>query len=209
MKRNQIAACIGAFGFMLTGSVAIGQTMPQTPDQPDYAAYEDWDTDANESIDNDEFYNGITNSNRMSEWDSDADGSLTDAELYEGSRNAWDTNQDGMLDENEWNTGMETYFAGYSEDAYGAFNDWDTNQDGILDTGEYNQGIGNTGYYDAWDADSDNMISDREFSQGLYRSYDADGSGYLESREYDKYRGTKRARPQGSEEDPGPPNDDY
>lgn len=209
MKCKQATLSIGTFALMLVSYNGFSQTTPatgnqgQVPDQQ-YSNYESWDADANEVIDDNEFYNGIMGTERMAEWDADADGSLTDREFYDGSRTIWDANDDNMLDEDEWNNGIATYYSEYDEEAYGGFNDWDGNQDGMIDSDEYNQGIANSGFYGNWDANSDNQIDPMEYSQGVYRSYDADGSGYIESGEYERWNNSKRLKPSRPDI-----NDDY
>jgi len=41
-----------------------------------------------------------------------------------------------------------------------------------------------TGYYDAWDSDSDGMLSDREFGTGMYADWDTDNNVQISSDEY-------------------------
>jgi hypothetical protein len=212
MKRNQFTFSMGTFLFMLVAGTGYGQQTPATPETQKPAmqnpaiqnnTYETWDADANDMIDDNEFYDGVMNSNSMSMWDADEDGSLSDTEIYDGSRSMWDANADGMLNETEWNDGITTYYSDYDSDSYGEFMDWDSNQDGMIDGMEYNDGIGRSGFYRNWDANNDSSVDPREFSQGIYRSYDADGSGYIEAGEYDKYQNTKKARP----DKPGDLND--
>lgn len=48
----------------------------------------------------------------------------------------------------------------------------------------FTTGFNEAGYYDAWDSDSDNMLSDREFATGMYADWDSDNDVQISSDEY-------------------------
>jgi hypothetical protein len=59
---------------------------------------------------------------------------------------------------------------------------WDTNGDGIGQD-EFNTGYGESGVYDRWDADASGDISEDEFSQGIFNSYDENEDGTWDENE--------------------------
>lgn len=102
-------------------------------------AFDDWDDDADELVDQDEFSNTFSDAGYYDEWDAD--------------------NSD-FIDEDEWQTGVTNNFDGYDYDAYGDFNDWDTNSDELLDEDELV--IGN---FTVWDTDKDGNIEVAEYEE--------------------------------------------
>lgn len=62
----------------------------------------------------------------------------------------WDMDGDGMLNQDEWNTGWNES---------GVFNDWDGDGDGMLTSDEFN-----TGVYGGYDRDGDGMLNDEEYT---------------------------------------------
>lgn len=65
----------------------------------------------------------------------------------------WDTDGDGMVNEEEFTEGWGTTFG--EEDPYSA---WDEDGDGMLSEEEFNAGV-----YDSYDADDSGMIEEPEF----------------------------------------------
>jgi hypothetical protein len=72
----------------------------------DYYQYEDWDRDADEVIDDEEFYEGITATGYYTDWDLNADETVTNEEMLQGFYRIWDTNGDKRIDQEEWEANM-------------------------------------------------------------------------------------------------------
>ena len=102
----------------------------------DYAAYETWDADNNELIDENEF-----------------NTTFGEANYYA----AWDTDGDGIVDETEWDTGITTYYPAYTG---GDYVSWDLNQDNMLDQDEFTVGT-----YQLWDTNGDGTIEVVEYNE--------------------------------------------
>ena len=120
-------------------------------------------------------------------------------EVGEGDFNEWDTNQDQMWDDNEFETVANDagFYNDWDADANGVFSEeevdegifstYDENGDGFLDDEEYS--AWNTAWggeyeeeFGTWDADGDNMLGENEFFEGtnetnLYEGWDEDGDG--------------------------------
>ena len=60
------------------------------------------------------------------------------------------------------------------------FNEWDADRNQMLSEDEFNRGA-----YGTWDANDDNVLDENEYYGGLFDAWDADQSGYVEEAEYD------------------------
>lgn len=115
-------------------------------------------------------------------WNGNGDGVLDEGEFYGGLYDTWDVNDDGQVDESEWNTAGSDFNLGNQ-----TWSEWDTGGDGALDTGEFRSGLADSGWYCAWDADHDNTLSQREYSDGLFGLWDKNGDRELDESEYRAY----------------------
>lgn len=106
--------------------------------------------------------------------------------------NAWDTDDDRLLDEREWKEGWNTYLTD-EEYEEALFDEWDIDGDGNLGEGEFREGIfnyydadgdvfwneeefnefGTSYYYGAWDLNNNDEITEKEF-QEAWNTYMAD-----------------------------------
>lgn len=122
---------LSIFAFLLFGFFSC--------DTDDYTAYETWDADANEWIDEDEFAT-----------------TYGEADYY----SAWDTDGDGIVDEVEWEAGISTYYPAYDVAAYGDYDAWDVDDDAALAEDEFT-----TATYNLWDTDKDGRIEVAEYNE--------------------------------------------
>lgn len=104
---------------------------------PSEYAYDSWNLDSNDYLDNDEF-----------------ETAWTDIGYYDD----WDLDNDSYLTEDEWNTGVGEYFGAYDTADYGVFDDWDTNADGMLDNDEFGVGL-----YGVVDQNDNDLIEENEY----------------------------------------------
>ena len=143
------------------------------------------------------------------EWDVDRDGNLEDAEFsqriaerdYYGD---WDQNEDGVINENEFEAGVFYSYAGdndvidnteFSEasgawyadaDDAGTFGDWDANDDDMIDSNEFEEGIATYPVYGDWDVDGDDRLTDDEYADGVYDVWDLDNDGNVNQVEFER-----------------------
>ncbi|MGK7397431.1 MAG: hypothetical protein ACNS62_22835 [Candidatus Cyclobacteriaceae bacterium M3_2C_046] len=110
--------------------------------EPEGYYYEDWDADADELIDEDEFGTAYT-----------------DVGYYE----TWDLDNDGILDQEEWEEGIGTYYDAYNYDAFGTFEDWDLDNDGLISDEEFTDGN-----FTFWDTDGDGFVDVAEYEEWYY-----------------------------------------
>ena len=64
------------------------------------------------------------------------------------------------------------------------FSYWDKNGNGRLDPDEVSALIDQTGLYKDWDANHDGLVDSREYAAGLFRLYDANGDGVIDRGEW-------------------------
>lgn len=80
--------------------------------------------------------------------------------LAAGQFSPLDTNQNGVLDQNEFEAALE------DGNTFSAF---DNNNDGVISEDEYNQGVKNDDWFAAWDADKDGFLEPGEFDPRFAR----------------------------------------
>ncbi|MBN1240647.1 MAG: hypothetical protein JXB36_19245 [Gammaproteobacteria bacterium] len=66
--------------------------------------------------------------------------------------------------------------------AQDAWEEWDADGDGI-GVDEWNEGFGERGVFDDWDADRDGLLSEDEFNEGVFDSYDQNDNETIEESE--------------------------
>jgi len=108
----------------------------------------------------------------------------SDLSLYD----TWDSDRNGMLDENEFDLGASEW-PGDSD--LGDFAAWDTDRSGSLSEEEFYGGA-----YNVWDVDNDGMLSEAEFDVGAdasslggadiggFADWDVDDNGVLDDEEF-------------------------
>jgi hypothetical protein len=142
--------------------------------------FNEWDANADQQWDRDEFNNRINDAGMYNDWDTDNDGLFSNEEANQGIFNSWDGDEDGFLSSEEYNAGN----AAWEEDFGNNFDTWDANDDDMLDMNEYNTGFSESGVFNDWDTDNDGMYSSDEFNEGLYNTWDTNDDGFLNSDEY-------------------------
>ena len=103
-------------------------------------SYKDWNTDGNNVLDKEEFYQG----------------------LYQ----VWDKNKDGNIAEDEFTDGANNFFADYNFEEFGQYADWDTDNSGDVSVAEFREGMKSTVDSEPtaqellviWDTDNDPAI---------------------------------------------------
>ncbi len=103
-------------------------------------SYKDWNTDGNNVLDKEEFYQG----------------------LYQ----VWDKNKDGNIAEDEFTDGANNFFADYNFKEFGQYADWDADGSGDVSVAEFREGMKSTVDSDPtaqdllviWDTDNDPAI---------------------------------------------------
>jgi len=85
----------------------------------------------------DEFEDAMSEAGEVADWDTNNDGVLDSNEFYVVNYRIWDADHDGMISMEEWNNGIDSYIPSENRDAIGNFNKLDTNNNDSLDINEY------------------------------------------------------------------------
>lgn len=113
------------------------------------------------------------------------------ADLSKAELGDWDADGDGVLEREEFMRG----FGGT-----GVYGEWDSDGGGWLVDEELNKGLGDAVVYDnatsrIWDLDDGNTeIDEATFGNRYFDSYDEDGSGTLEGKEWQRFERDARER---------------
>lgn len=113
--------------------------------QPTERTFEDWDLDGDSQVNQDEF---------------------NDSWTTQGYWNLYDRDNDGIIDEEEWNKGLDEYYDRFDRDQLGNYRDYDLNNDGWLDEEELAESS-----FVIWDTDGDGRIDSSEFRERSFQTY--------------------------------------
>lgn len=127
----------------------------------------EWDTDADQVIDREEFDAGARGAGVYGTWDADRSGMLDRDEFYGGMYGAWDTNDDLAVDTQEFGSAG----LGWFDREYGDVDAWDTNADGVIGEDEFGSVAYDSGVYEDWGG-SEQGLQEDDFYEGLYGAAD-------------------------------------
>jgi Ca2+-binding EF-hand superfamily protein len=131
----------------------------------------------------DALYSDFASANYFENLDTNNDNLLDENEYSTSLFNSWDTNNDGILRDNEWSTAVNDF--GFDNNNAWAWSSWDANNDNRITEAEFKSGMGNTDMFASWDKNNDNMLDEREYAEGLVVIWtDADDDGVLDENEY-------------------------
>jgi hypothetical protein len=94
---------------------------------------------------------------------------------------SWDHDQDGVVDNFEWDSG-------FAES--GLFEVWDRDSSRYIDRSEWITGpvdwyVEHVGYWYDWDWDDDQRLDRREFGNALFQAWDDDENARIDSDEFE------------------------
>ena len=122
-----------------------------------------------------------------SNWDSNSDGNLDDNEFYDTSYGWVDSDNDELINEEEWDEGFNNLFGDYGTEE--DFTEYDVNNDGSLDEDEWFQGWGDSDWFNDFDANDDSYVDNNEWETGLFDNWDENDDGSWNEDEYNAYSG--------------------
>lgn len=130
--------------------------------------YTDWDNDGNLELTDKEFAEGFAETGTYDAWDRDETAGLSEGEFATGVFSRWDRDNDLQITEEEYAVGSEQW---YGADYATPFADYDTDDSGYIDTTEFGENW-DSDYYAEWDADTDGLLTEDEYTTGLYETAD-------------------------------------
>lgn len=151
--------------------------------EPVDLTYSDWDKDGNGLISRSEFI-GVFREHYYDDWNNKDNKYLDDEDFFHISFVMWDTDDDSLLSENEWIDGFEYYYEGY------AANDFiikDLDNDGMIEQDEFVDVLDDTDFFEAWDFDADQHLTELEIARGVFNNWDKDDSNFIDPKEYDGF----------------------
>lgn len=111
-------------------------------------------------------------------WDTNQDKLIDQEEFGRAMFDRVDTNRDGRLDQSE----IYTITGGYP--AFGTWESWDLNRDMRVDRDEFRTwNIGAGGMFTMWDTNRDMYLDHREMARGVFDTWDVNRNGVLEAAE--------------------------
>ncbi len=115
------------------------------------------------------FNEGFSQTGYYEAWDQNDDDMLDQDEFTTGIYADWDADNDNILTEDEFTTGAERWGVTDTD-----FSTLDADGDGEVVYSEFNENWDNDAVYSTWDGDDDGLLNNDEFSTGLYDSADLD-----------------------------------
>ena len=149
-----------------------------------FTACDDDDEDEVEVFDKERFFSDFNRSNLFEDADTDRDNFFNENEFNMNFFNTFDTNDNGMIDQNELNMATNDFrlnTAGMN------FTTLDTNADGNLDMNEFQPGFMTNNFFTTFDANTDARIAEREFTDGVFDRLDRDGDGMFSENEFNTF----------------------
>ncbi|WP_373056834.1 hypothetical protein [Zunongwangia sp. H14] len=140
-----------------------------------------YDHDNDSMWNGDEFKNAYTEN--FSNWDEDNDDLLDGREFFGSTFRYTDLNDDGKIDEDEWNQDNRNLYRNYAGEE--DFNKFDANADGSIDEEEWTDGFLNSDWFDSYDIDRDGYMNPDELNEGIFEDWDSNGDGFLNEDEYE------------------------
>lgn len=137
-----------------------------------------------EILDNNDFKSSFTTSPYYKQWNANGDQVVDRTEFSRGFFQTVDKDGDGTLNNQEWQTAQEAYFASDEMADYQSFDTWDQNGDGQVASDEFAQVLDQTDYLAEWDQDGSGELEESEVAEGVFAMWDTDGNGVIESEEY-------------------------
>jgi hypothetical protein len=158
------------------------ETITVTMEDTGSASFADLDTDGDGTLDETEY--AAFYDYDYTAWDIDEDGVLDEDEFYTVNFANADTDDDDAISEEEWNIGYTTMYNPYIEDDFATL---DSDGDGILDSEEWGAGFADTDWFGVYDENTDTFIDDTELSTGFYNDWDTDDDGFIDEDEFNVY----------------------
>jgi hypothetical protein len=152
-------------------------------ERPIATPFQNWDLDQNQKLERQEFGIWVTEEEGFGDWFGDE--GLNREALRESAHSAWDVNDDGVVNEAEWQVGVAEL---YGDADYGTWTDWDLDGNAELDLSETAEAETRYGFYDRIDINQDMVIDQEELGDFFFDLFDTNDDSGLDVTEWDGVR---------------------
>lgn len=134
-----------------------------------------------ERVDEDAAFNEFNNTTFFDDNDVNTDGSFDNNEFNGSFFTSFDLNNNNFIEEDEFNTSRGNFRANTTTN----FTDLDANNDSRLEIAEFQSDFEANNFFGDFDADVNNTITAREFSDGVFVRWDNDNDGFIDRNDFD------------------------
>lgn len=142
--------------------------------------YKDYDTDGDGKWNKDEFNSYY--SEGFKDWDKNRNNKIEPTEFYRTLFDEADLNDDGYVEDTEWNDGINNLYGDYADTA--DFDRFNKDDDDKLDIKEWKEGFESTSWFKAYDKDGNGSLSNEELLEQLFSHFDENNNGFIDKDEY-------------------------
>lgn len=146
-----------------------------------YRNFRDWDVNDNQQLSYSEFYDGASDIDVFKTWDDDDNGVLEEQELNSGIYKKWENAGEDFETRDE--ARVRTWARYYG----GTFDDWDTNGDGTITNKEFGMQVGDEqrkNMADKMDINNDGRVGKEEFYTAIFKMWDENEDNAISEQEY-------------------------
>ena len=138
---------------------------------------EQWDTDGNGTLSQDEWSSALREQGLFGEFDTDGNGTVSEEEFATGLFGRFDDNGDSALSQEEWDTGFDQWFGEEAVEA--SWDEWNADGDDTLNQDEFvSSFLGTSLFEDFAEAagveDPSAGVGEDDFLFGLFDWFDED-----------------------------------
>ena len=142
-------------------------------------AFADFDTNNDGVLDSTEV-TGIY-ANNFEEWDTDDDDLLDQDEFNTTTFSLTDMDDNDGVDEDEWNDGFASFFGNWNNDDFATF---DEDANNIINTDEWNSAFADSEWFGTFDSNDDEFLGEDEWDAGLFNDWDANDDDEIDEDEF-------------------------
>ncbi len=155
----------------------------QSCNQEENLTYGDFDLNNDYLVEMNEFKKVFT-THYYNEWDSNNDQALDDEDFFVTVYDIWDTNEDEKLTKEEYIMGFDYHYGNYIVEDFAVI---DANDDGVLAYSEFYDALYPSKFYEDWNLDDDDMLSENELAENVFKRWDYDNSGSIDLDEFSDF----------------------
>jgi Ca2+-binding EF-hand superfamily protein len=164
-------------------TLILGILMTAEGQEAENLQFGDWDKDGNGLISRSEFIS-VFRVHYYEDWNNRNDEYLDDEDFYHISYAMWDTDEDSLISEDEYIDGFEYYYEDYVADDFIVI---DVDDDGMIEHDEFVDVLDKSDFFESWDFDADEHLTELEIARGVFNNWDRDDSNFIDPKEYESF----------------------